>query len=159
MKQMFLIRSYEKDDLEKLFKVIHASVQSLLGGVYSQEQIDTWIAYDESDAVRQNSSFTHNHTLVAEVMGEPVGFASLYPEQGHIQRLCVMPHDEYAPIVQALLSAMETYVKKLDLQQITIQTPLPTEAFFKSQNFTVIETENLPIISLDIPMLIMIKKL
>jgi N-acetylglutamate synthase-like GNAT family acetyltransferase len=155
---MFLIRSYERADLQKIFKIMHAHIQSLLGGEYSQEQIETWITYDESDAIRQNSSFINNYTLVAEVLGESVGFASLYPEQGHIQRLCVIPHPEYTQIVQALLSAMEKHVKKLNLSQITIQTPLPTQAFFQSQNFTVIDKENLPIISLDIPMLIMMKK-
>lgn len=156
---MFLIRSYEKADLAKLFNIMHAHTQSLCGEDYTQEQIEAWISFDESDAIRQNSTLSNNYTLVAEVLGEPIGFATLYPKQGHIQRLCVLPHPEHAQIVQALLTAMEKYVRNLQLEQITIQTSLSTQAFFKSQNFILIEKENLPIVSLDIPMLVMMKKL
>ena len=77
---------------------------------------------------------------VAEMAGQPVGFAEL-EASGHIDRVYVSADQQRCGIGRSLLSAVVSEAQRLDVARLFTEASITARPFFGSQGFVVLASQ------------------
>ena len=76
MKSTVTVRNYRSSDCEKVAELFYETVHTVNAENYTAEQLFAW-AKDERQLQTRKNDFIKQHTLIAEIDGNIVGFGSM----------------------------------------------------------------------------------
>lgn len=132
----YVIRKYIPSDLGGILHVFRQSVYGLCAGDYSPSQIKAWA--DCADYEKWKNELIRRNTFVAEKDGQIVGFCDA-EENGHIDRLYVLPEHAGKGLGSALVKAAEN---SLGVSRIFVEASVTAKPFFEKLGYTVVEKQS-----------------
>ncbi|MDQ1922912.1 GNAT family N-acetyltransferase [Massilia pseudoviolaceinigra] len=130
-----LIRHFQPSDAPALRAVFHDSIHGLASANYSAAQLDAWAPaeHDTDGWLRRMEAIA---PLVAEIEGEPAGFADLQTD-GYIDMFFVSPRHARRGVGTALMRRLLDAAREAALASIYSNVSLTAEPFFAGHGFTV----------------------
>lgn len=90
----------------------------------------------KDEQLRLKTILINNYVVVCEILGEIVGYAIFFLEQGHIFKLQAQNSLHHKDILEALLYDIEKKAKKLQITKLTLQSNSSTNSvLFQSLGF------------------------
>ena len=127
------IRRYRETDCLPVISMFYDTVHVVAAGDYSEAQLDAW-APENADFERWNRTLLENYSIVAEEIGQIVGFGDI-EESGYLNRLYVHKDYQGQGIGSALLDMLE---RRVSLDRITVHASITAKGFFESKGYAVI---------------------
>jgi putative acetyltransferase len=130
-----IIRHFQPSDAPALRAVFHDSIHGLAGANYTAAQLDAWAPaeHDTDEWLRRMQAIT---PLIAQIEGEPAGFADLQTD-GYIDMFFVSPRHARRGVGTALMHRLLDAARKAGLASIYAKVSLTAEPFFTGHGFTV----------------------
>jgi formylmethanofuran dehydrogenase subunit C len=132
----FVVREYRPVDAPALLGVFRAAIRRTAASDYNPAQIRAW-GSDEIDPVRWAARFDGRYVRVAEVAGEPVGFAELNPD-GYLDRVYVSPDHNRRGVGRALMRELITEARQRGLARLWVEVSLTARPFFEAAGFRMV---------------------
>lgn len=134
---MFIIRDFEPDDTEAIYKLFYETVHNININDYSEEQINVW-APKITDLKSWRDSLTENQSFVAidNATNKIVGFADLTNE-GYFNRAYVHKDFIRCGIGRALILAGENRAKELGLNELHCDVSITAKPFMERLGYEV----------------------
>ncbi|MHC5309839.1 GNAT family N-acetyltransferase [Myroides sp. LJL116] len=130
------VRAYTFKDAQATLSLFLDTVQSINARDYSDCQIKVW-ANPNKDLSQWNLSLLKNHSFVAQINSEIVGFIDI-SVSGYLDRLFV--HKDYQG--QGIASALyQKVIETIKYKKITTHSSISAKPFFLSKGFTVIKEQ------------------
>lgn len=136
---MVTLRMYKSDDAPALLALFRDTIRRVNARDYTPDQIRAW-ASDDIDPHAWARRFAGRFVAVAEVAGQPVGFAEL-EASGHIDRVYVSADQQRRGIGRSLLSAVVSEAQRLDVARLFTEASITARPFFESQGFVVLASQ------------------
>ena len=127
------LRPYLPADAEILRDLFAASVEELMQDDYDEDQRAAWVSVAE-DATEFAERLADQLTLVVEVEGEHMGFASL-KDNTVLDMVYVHPHYAGQGIGTALIEALEKIAKSRGAKTISAQSSDTAQMFFEERGY------------------------
>ena len=131
-----LLRSYRKADDAQLVTLFFDTVHSVNAGDYSEAQLAVW-APEGLDAEAWCRPFQNDHTLVAELDGEIVGFANL-GAGGHLDRLYVHKGHQRQGIATRLMAGVEAHAREQGHRAVSAEVSITAKPFFLKRGYVLL---------------------
>jgi formylmethanofuran dehydrogenase subunit C len=141
-RQGFVVREYRPADAPALLDVFRAAIRRTASADYNADQLRAWASLD-ADTPDWAARFENRLVRVAEVAGEPVGFAELEAD-GHIDRVYVSPDHPRRGIGRALLNELLAEAKRHGLRRVWVEVSLTARPFFEALGFTLLAPQVIP---------------
>jgi putative acetyltransferase len=140
------IRPYVIGEEMALLAIFQSSVRGLAVRDYTSEQIDAWSPRDCTKDVRAQwtARIRANRPWVAEVEGEPAGFADLQPT-GYIDQFFVAAPFARKGVGTALMAHLENAASEQGIKRLFAHVSLTAQPFFARHGFRM-EEERLPVV-------------
>lgn len=144
-----VIRPFRPGDEPALHAVFHSAVHEIAAARYRPEQLDAWAPADY-DAVQWAERIRRNQPFVAEIDGQPVGYADLQAN-GEIDHFFVAAAYARQGVGQRLMNYILGLAAQRGLPRVQAHVSLNAEPFFARNGFAVMarQTVNVRGISLD----------
>lgn len=130
------IRAYTFKDAQATLSLFLDTVKSINARDYSDCQIKVWVNPNK-DLNQWNLSLLQNHSFVAQIKGEIVGFIDISPS-GYLDRLFVHKDHQGQGIASTLFQKV---IDLFDFKKITTHSSISAKPFFLSKGFTVIKEQ------------------
>ncbi|MHC5353209.1 GNAT family N-acetyltransferase [Myroides sp. LJL115] len=131
-----IIRAYTFKDAQATLSLFIDTVKSTNARDYSDCQIKVW-ANPNKDLSQWNLSLLQNHSFVAQIKSEIVGFIDISPS-GYLDHLFVHKDHQGQGIASALYQKIIETIKH---KKITTHSSITSKPFFLSKGFTVIKEQ------------------
>lgn len=140
------IRPYVPGEEMALLKIFQSSVRGLVARDYTPQQIDAWSPqnYTEDMQAQWKERIRVNRPWVAEVDGEPAGFADLQPS-GYIDQFFVAAPYAGRGVGAALMERLEQTAREQGIVRLFAHVSLTAQPFFVRHGFR-IEEERQPVV-------------
>ncbi len=132
---MFVIRSYQDEDFEKVLKMHEETVRTINAKDYSSEQIEAWATKDERDIASWRQALASSYSVVAESQGHLVGFANLFISQGYIDRLYMHKDYQRQGIARGMYNTLEAKAIESKIALLTVEAAITSRPFFEKMGF------------------------
>jgi len=132
-------RLYMPDDLQSVLQLFYDSVHTVCKNDYTPEQLDAW-APEILDVQRWQDSLNKNHTLVAEIDGQIVGFANI-GETGYLDRLFVDSRYLRQGVARSLVERLEKYAKTKGIVFMNTASSITAKPFFEAMGYEAIQVQ------------------
>lgn len=141
-----LIRPYVPGEEMALLAIFQSAVRGLAARDYTPEQIDAWAPQDYTDdmQVQWLERIRANRPWVAEVDGEPAGFADLQ-DSGYIDQFFVAAPHAGKGVGAALMAHLEQAAREQGVMRLFAHVSLTAQPFFLRHGFR-IEEERRPVV-------------
>ncbi len=133
MSEEWPLRPYLPADAMILRELFAASVEELMQDDYDEDQRAAWVSVAEDEDAFA-AALGEQLTLVVEVDGEHMGFASL-KDNATVEMLYVHPHYAGQGIGTALADAVEKIAKARGAKQITADSSETAQMFFEARGY------------------------
>ena len=143
------IRRFAEGDEEALWRIYYATTRESNARDYHPKLIERWAPKDK-DTDEWGERIREKRPFVAEVEGEPVGFAEL-EESGYIDYFYVLPKYQGRGVGKELMSRVESEAGRLGLPKIYANVSVTAKPFFLSRGFAVTESRDNVILGLPAP--------
>ena len=151
------LRPYLPEDAMVLRELFAASVEELMQDDYDEDQRAAWVSIAE-DEEQFTERLAGQLTLVVEVEGEHMGFATL-KDNTILDMLYVHPHYVGQGIGTALLEALEKISKARGSKLISTESSETAQMFFEERGWAATRRTMLPIEDEMLSMTTMVKPL
>jgi putative acetyltransferase len=122
--------------------VHRAAVHGALPGIYDRAVRDNWappVSLERAERLYREGEADGGDTIVAEVVGEIVGFCLVYARAGDLSACYVAPQHARRGIGRALYRAAEDLVAAARRSELTVRSSRNAEPFYRSLGFTAID--------------------
>lgn len=130
-----LIRAFAPGEEPALHAIFHSAVHEIAAGRYSPEQREAWAPTDY-DATQWAERIRRIQPFVAEVEGQPVGYADLQAN-GYIDHFFVTAAHARQGVGQRLMNHILNLAAQRRLPRVQAHVSLCAEAFFARNGFAV----------------------
>lgn len=130
----FALREYRPADAPALLDVFRAAIRRTAAVDYNPAQVRAW---SDADTATWAPRFEGRYVRVAEVNGEPVGFAELEAD-GHIDRVFVSPDHGRRGVGRALLTDLLAEASRRGLTRVWSEVSLTARPLFEAVGFRVL---------------------
>ena len=137
--QMVNSRLYRDDDAPVLLALFKDTIRRVNIRDYTPDQVRAW-ASDDIKLAEWTNRFIGNFTLVAEIEGQPVGFAEL-EKDGHIGRVYVSADHQRCGIGRMLLEGIVTHARLMGMPRLFTEASITARPFFEAQGFTMLNEQ------------------
>ena len=127
------LRDYTVNDCDAVSRLFFETVHSVNAKDYSPEQLSAWVSSAEDFKNRRYDSLLEQRTVVADIGGKVVGFASI-DKSGELDLLFVDKDHQREGIATALCNEVEN-----DFDIITTYASITARPFFEKRGYVVIE--------------------
>ncbi|RCW63637.1 GNAT family N-acetyltransferase [Pseudorhodoferax soli] len=131
------VRRLVPGEAEKLFSIHFSAVHRIAARDYSREQLEAWVPPD-TDMAEWVCRIQRLDPFVAEIDGEPVGYADLQPS-GYIDQFFVSGVHARMGIGQCLMLHIIEEAHRAAIVDLTSDVSLTAEPFFAANGFQVVE--------------------
>ena len=131
------IRRFQLGEELALFEVYYSAIHLIAKNDYSEEQLNAWAPLD-LDRQRWVNRINGINPFVAEIDGQPVGYADIQPN-GYIDHFFVSGYYPRQGIGKALMEFIHSEANCLSLTELTANVSLTAQPFFKRFGFVVVE--------------------
>lgn len=139
MRNHFIVRKGQKNDLTELQKLFVDTVTTICSSDYDNRQIEVWTSSVENKN-RWDEIITKQFVLVAQDQNKIVGFATL-DNGNYIDLLYVHKDHQRQGIAQRLLDDIEAEVRRLKQTQLTSDVSKTAKSFFEKNGFKTLEEQ------------------
>lgn len=136
------IRTFRPDDVPALFALFRGAVQRVNSRDYSPEQVAAW-APAEINADRW-ATLAARFAVVAEVGGEPAGFADLEPG-GHVDRFFVHADHQGRGVGTGLMRALVEEAERAGTARMFAEVSITARPFFERHGFAVLAEQQVTV--------------
>ena len=133
VKSDYALRAFVPSDTPILRDLLAASVEELTQEDYTEEERVAWVSFAE-DEEAFCKMLEEALTLVVEVNGEPIGFASL-KEKHILNMLYVHPYHVDEGIGTMLCEALETSARSNGANEILVESSETAVLFFERRGY------------------------
>ncbi len=157
MSEEWPLRPYLPADASVLRELFAAGVEELMQDDYDEDQRAAWVSIAE-DGVEFAERLADQLTLVVEVEGEHMGFASL-KDNIVLDMLYVHPHHVGQGIGTALVEALEKIARSRGAETISLESSETAQMFFEERGYEATRRTTLPLDDQLLSMTTMVKTL
>lgn len=144
MRRAYPLRPFLPADTLRLQDLFAQSIEELTQDEYDEEQRLAWISR-AADGEAFADRLSRNTTLLVEVDGELLGFASLSPGNGEIDMLYVHPYAVGQGVGSTLVDALERLASARGAEDLVVDASDTARAFFESRGYELVRRNTLPI--------------
>lgn len=144
MRAPYPLRPFLAADTPRLQDLYAQSIEELTRDDYDEDQRLAWIAR-AADGAALAARLARNTTLLVEVDGELLGFASLTPDNATIDLLYVHPYAAGNGVGSALLDALERLAKARGATALSVDASDTAEGFFSRRGYEVVRRNTIPL--------------
>lgn len=130
------IRPYRLSDLPQIERLVVDTIHAINRRDYTQEQAEVWADLAKKNLIAR--PLEKNHTYVAEINGQIVGFGEITSE-GYLDRLYVHKDFQGRGIASKLLEVLES--KVLHVREIETDASITAKPFFLAKGYLVKEKQ------------------
>jgi putative acetyltransferase len=133
------IRSFEKQDAEKIARLFYETVRKINIRDYSSAQVKVW-APDDINFRDWEKVCSNRFTYIADDEGVIAGFGELEPD-GHID--CFYCHKNYqrCGVGSQIYQAIEAKSLDLRLNHLTVEASITAKPFFQRLGFLIVKEQ------------------
>lgn len=135
------LRAFVPADTATLRDLLAASFEELTQADYTEEERIAWVSVAE-DADAFCKLLEEGMTLVVEVKGDPIGFASL-KENRFLNMLYVHPYHVDEGIGTMLCDALETAARKQGQTEILVESSETAVLFFERRGYKALQRNSI----------------
>jgi len=136
-----VVRSFRPGDAEALGQVFHRAVHEGAAQEYSESQRAAWSPKAPSGEIWA-ARLIDADTVVAEHLGQLVGFMSLISERRYLDLAFVVPEAKGQGVAAALYAVLEGRARAAGLTYLTVEASLLGEPFFARQGYSVVKRQS-----------------
>ena len=140
----FPLRPFLPADTAALQDVFAASIEELTQDDYDDDQRLAWIEQAE-DAAAFAKRLGEATTLIVNVGGEVLGFASLSKDNKLLDMLYVHPHHSRKGVGSALCDAMEKIATARGAEALSVDASETAVLFFEARGYAPIQRNSVPV--------------
>lgn len=144
MRAPYPLRPFLAADTPRLQDLYAQSIEELTQDDYDDEQRLAWIAR-AADGAAFAARLQRNTTLLVELDGELLGFASLTPDNATIDLLYVPPYAAGQGVGSALLDALERLATARGATSLSVDASDTAEGFFTRRGYEVVRRNTIPV--------------
>lgn len=144
MRKAYPLRPFLPADTSRLQDLYAQSVEELTQDDYDEDQRLAWIAR-AADGGAFAARLARNTTLLVELDGELLGFASLTPDNATVDLLYVHPYAAGQGVGSALLDALERLATARGAATLSVDASDTAEGFFISRGYEVVRRNTIPV--------------
>ncbi|MDO5422993.1 MAG: GNAT family N-acetyltransferase [Eubacteriales bacterium] len=135
-KAAYILRPYLPTDCSNLHSLYQGTIKTIASRDYTPAQITAWLntPFDES---AWNQRFLESRTLVAEKLGEIIGFANMEPN-GYLDCLYVHRDFQREGIAGNLVKFLENGIQGEAVETFTVYASITAKPFFESRGYRVV---------------------
>lgn len=133
------IRIYHSDDCEEIIELFYNTVHSINAKDYTKEQLNVW-ATKTIDPIVWDKSLAEHYAVVAEINGSIVGFGDI-DNTGYLDRLYVHRNYQGKRIGTAIITELENYALKKNLNFISTHASITAKPFFEKFGYYVVKEQ------------------
>jgi len=134
------LRPYTASDSEETARIFLEAVRETASRDYSRSQIEAWARVDPAAWALKRLG---RPTWVAEVGGEPAGFADL-ELNGHLDMMFVLPRFQRQGVATALLNRILQAALEKGVTRVFTEASITARPFFERRGFAVIAEQTVP---------------
>ena len=138
------LRPFLPADTAALQDVFAASIEELTQDDYDDDQRLAWIEQAE-DAAAFAKRLGEATTLIVNVGGEALGFASLSKDNKLLEMLYVHPHHSRQGVGSALCDAMEKIAAARGAEALSVDASETAVLFFEARGYAPIQRNSVPV--------------
>ena len=130
------IRAITIQDAEAVLRVHHNAVHKIAAPDYDTDTLQDWsppVTAERVESFSRTIASGEQTTLVAELEGQVVGFASIIPASSKLQALYVAAGRR--GIGSALQHAIERVAGRIGLKELTLNSSLTAERFYLAHGY------------------------
>ena len=144
MSKPYPLRPFLVADTPRLQDLYAQSIEELTQDDYDEEQRLAWISR-AADGAQFAERLQDGTTLLVEVDGELLGFASLTRDNAHIDMLHVHPYAAGQGVGAALVDALERLAGARGAKRLTVDASDTAREFFERRGYEVVRRNTFPI--------------
>jgi putative acetyltransferase len=133
---MAILRPFQPADAPALLSLFRETVRRVNARDYAPDQLRAWASHD-IDPGAWAQRFIGRFVVVAEDLGQPVGFAELEAD-GHIDRVYVSADHQGEGIGRALLEAVTVEARRRGMARLWVEASITARPFFETLGFTLL---------------------
>lgn len=152
-----MIRKAVPADLKAVLQIFSDTIYASCRGDYTPDQLDAWSS-SASDLHRWEQKIIDQYFLIAEIGGNPVGFASL-DGKNELDLLYVHKDFQRTGIANLLYGAIEAQAYKNEASELNSDVSISAKSFFERKGFRVVTSQEVTINNISIRNFRMIKVL
>ena len=130
MKSTVTVRNYRSSDCEKVAELFYETVHTVNAENYTAEQLFAW-AKDERQLQTRKNDFIKQHTLIAEIDGNIVGFGSM-TDAGCLDLLYIHKDFQRKGLATKLCDELER-----GFSVVVTQASVTAKPFFEKRGYSV----------------------
>lgn len=130
MKSTVTVRNYRSSDCEKVAELFYETVHTVNAENYTAEQLFAW-AKDERQLQTRKNDFIKQHTLIAEIDGNIVGFGSM-TDAGYLDLLYIHKDFQRKGIATKLCDELER-----GFSVVVTHSSVTAKSFFEKRGYSV----------------------
>lgn len=138
-----LIRPFHPGDEPALHAVFHSAVHGIAASRYSADQLDAWAPADY-DSAQWAERIRRNQPFVAEIGGQPAGYADLQAN-GYVDHFFVAAEHARQGVGQQLMNHILKLAVQRGLQRVQAHVSLSAEPFFARNGFAVMARQTVTV--------------
>lgn len=127
------LQKYKSQDCSVLAELFYDTVHSLCIRDYTTSELNAW-ATGSIDLSSWDKSFLENHTIVARVSDNIVGFGDM-DCTGYLNRLYVHKGYQGEGIATAIVSKLSTELYNNDIKLLTVHSSITAKTFFEKLGY------------------------
>lgn len=130
-----LLRSFQLEDAAVVYQLFYETVHSVNLKDYSSTEVEAWVPSTQPDLSKWGQRFLDQHTLIAEVNGQLVGFANL--DEGGLNIDMVYTHKDFQGqgVATALVERLEAQARKNGAIAISLAASITARPFFERRGY------------------------
>jgi putative acetyltransferase len=137
---MITLRPYHKADAPALAALYYHTIHHINKKDYTPEQLNVWAPESARNPERWKQKWEKLPPFVAEINGEPVGFAEFEPN-GHIDCFYVHHAHQGKGIGKALMAAILEEATTRNIPKIYAEVSITAQRFFEAQGFQMVRMQ------------------
>ncbi len=133
-----LIRPFTPEDTAAVYQLFYDTVHSVNLQHYTPEEVEAWVPSHRPDLQHWQERFLRQHTLLAEINGQLVGFANLEPDGRNIDMVYTHKDFQGQGVATALLDRLEKQVQINGGIRIELAASITARPFFERRAYQLI---------------------
>lgn len=132
------IRTATESDADDICRIFRDSVRQMGRVCYTSAQTDVWAGGISPEICL--ARIQTGQVIIAEVEGEPAGWAQFDPSTGEVDMLYVSPEHARRGIGTALMRRIEQIAGEQGIIRLHLRASLNAVPFYRQMGFTEVET-------------------
>lgn len=140
-KEEFLIRGYNKKDLERLVFIVHTTINKSYAGIYPEEAIEYFLNLHSMENMEKD--IPKGFTFILEEEGQIIASGSIVGNE--IKRVFVLPGYQGRGFGKKIMKKIEGTALNNGIRKVKLCASLPSKDFYLALGYRIMKFTHLPV--------------